>query len=254
MSFAGVSLVGDGKAVGHVVDVSTASGYHLLVVNVYSHTKATAPNGKGILSLPFMVGGHRWQISYCPNGVLSVSANSMCLVVCLLDDNVTESLKVQLEFSFVDEVEKQDTAYIRAMKPRNFSSSARICGLPYFMKIDALEKSKHLKDDCFTIRCDLNIVSTVDLFIKVPPSSIKKHISDLLRSKKGTDVTFMVCGEKFAAHRCVRAARSTVFKAELFGSMKENTIASVVDVQDMEASCLGPCLTLFTRTHCPRWR
>jgi speckle-type POZ protein len=42
-------------------------------------------------------------------------------------------------------------------------------------------------------------------------------------------------GEKFAAHRCVLAARSAVFKAELFGPMKEGTIDTVVHIHDMEA-------------------
>ncbi|KAF7031842.1 hypothetical protein CFC21_043104 [Triticum aestivum] len=235
MSFAGVSLVGDSKAVGHAIDIPSASGYHLLVVNRYLHTKATVSNGTKIVSLPFMIGGHRWRISYYPNGDRSECADSISLFLCLLDENVAEALNVQSIFSFVDEHEKQDSTYIRARKADNFSSSTTSWGRRCFIKKDALEKSKHLKDDCFTIRCDLAIATTVDLFIKVPPSSIKQHITNLLMSKEGTDVTFMVCGEKFAAHRCVLAARSTVFKAELFGSMKDNTIASVIDVEDMEA-------------------
>jgi speckle-type POZ protein len=38
----------------------------------------------------------------------------------------------------------------------------------------------------------------------------------------GADVAFHVTGEKFLAHRFVLAARSSVLKAELFGSLKEN--------------------------------
>ncbi|KAB8112811.1 hypothetical protein EE612_051545, partial [Oryza sativa] len=37
----------------------------------------------------------------------------------------------------------------------------------------------------------------------------------------GADVTFQVGGETVAAHRAVLAARSRVFRAELFGPMKE---------------------------------
>jgi speckle-type POZ protein len=47
-------------------------------------------------------------------------------------------------------------------------------------------------------------------------------------------VTFEVGGEKFMAHRCVLAARSIVFKAELFGPMKEGATDTVVSVKDME--------------------
>ncbi|KAF7031839.1 hypothetical protein CFC21_043101 [Triticum aestivum] len=212
-------------------------------------SKQTTPNGKGVFSLPFMVGGHRWRISYCPNGLLSESANSASLFLSLLDENVTKALKVQYGFSFVDEVEKQDSAFFRALKPRNFSSSVRFWGHMDFMKIEALEKSNHLKDDCFTIRCDLAVATTVDLLIKVPPSSIQRHISNLLLSKEGTDVTFIVSCEKFAAHRCVLAARSAVFKAELFGSMKEGTVASVIYVEDMEAKVFSALLEfIYTDT------
>jgi hypothetical protein len=47
-------------------------------------------------------------------------------------------------------------------------------------------------------------------------------------------VTFEVGGEKFMAHRCVLAARSIVFKAELFGPMKEGATDTVASVKDME--------------------
>ncbi|KAF7024869.1 hypothetical protein CFC21_037144 [Triticum aestivum] len=245
MSFAGVSLVGDGKAVGHAIDIPTASGYHLLVVNRYSHTKATVSNGTKIVSLPFMIGSHRWRISYYPNGGRSGSADSISLFLRLLDEDVAEALNMQSIFSFVDDHEKQDSAYIRASKAAIFSSCKRCWVYKNFMKRDVLEKSKHLKDDCLTIRCDVAIATTVDLFIKVPPSSIKQHISDLLLSKKGTDVTFMVCGEKFAAHRCMLAARSTVFKVELFGYMKERKIGSVIDVEDVEAKVFGALLNFI---------
>ncbi|KAE8805207.1 Speckle-type POZ protein-like protein B [Hordeum vulgare] len=237
MSFAGVSIIDYGKASGHAIDVSAASGYHLLVVNRYCRTKyyASVSTVRMIQSLPFKVGGHRWCIQYFPDGNAEECANSVSLFLALLDENVTEALKVQYDFSFVDDLEKQDSAYIRANEPHCFSSSHPAWGYDGFIKRDALQKSKHLNKDCFTIRCDLVIATTVDLSIKVPPSTIHQHINDLLLSKEGTDVTFHVGGETLVAHRCVLAARSTVFKAELFGTMKGGTVASVVQIQDMEA-------------------
>ncbi|KAK1645555.1 hypothetical protein QYE76_063360 [Lolium multiflorum] len=234
MAFTGVSIVGDGEVVEHAINVSTATGYHLLVVNRYLHSKATTPNGKRIQSLTFMVGGHHWCIDCYPNGNREC-ANSISLYLRLVDENVAETLKVQYEFSFVDQLEKQNSTYIRACQPKNFSSSHPSWGFKNFMKSKALEKSKHLKNDCFTIRCDLAVATTMDLFIKVPAFCLQQQISDLLQSKEGTDVTFKVGDDMFAAHRCVLAARSTVFKAELFGPMKEGMIASVIHVEDMEA-------------------
>jgi speckle-type POZ protein len=74
-------------------------------------------------------------------------------------------------------------------------------------------------------------------FIEVPASDMHRHLTGLLKSAEGTDVTFEVCGETISAHRCVLAARSTVFRAQLFGPMKEGTTTSaiVIRIDDMEA-------------------
>ncbi|GJN34162.1 hypothetical protein PR202_gb22805 [Eleusine coracana subsp. coracana] len=58
---------------------------------------------------------------------------------------------------------------------------------------------------------------------------------DLFGMQDLADVAFLVEGETFKAHRLVLAARSPVFKAELFGSMAEST-ASSITIHDMRAS------------------
>ncbi|KAF7031838.1 hypothetical protein CFC21_043100 [Triticum aestivum] len=248
MSFAGVSITryaGD-TATGHAVDVSTASGYHLFVVtDYYLRTKASVPPGKAIASLPFTVGGRRWSIRCFPNGDTSESSQYISLYLHLVDKDVTEAVKVHYSFSFVDEVENQGPACVRAKKAHDFSSCHATWGHKYFWKRDDLEKSSHLKGNCFTIRCDLAVATTFDRFITVPPSSIQRHIMNLLLSKEGTDVTFSVGGETIVAHRCVLAARSSVFKAELFGPMMEGTVASVIQIEDMEARVFRALLSFI---------
>ncbi|KAF8722885.1 hypothetical protein HU200_022022 [Digitaria exilis] len=69
----------------------------------------------------------------------------------------------------------------------------------------------------------------------VPESDMHRHFTGLLKSGEGTDVTFEVSGETINAHRCVLAARSAVFRAELFGHMKEGTTTSAIHIDDMEA-------------------
>jgi speckle-type POZ protein len=59
--------------------------------------------------------------------------------------------------------------------------------------------------------------------VLVSPSDMNQHLHDLLHTGKGADVVFEAGGESFAAHRCLLAARSPVFSAELFGSMKEGS-------------------------------
>ncbi|BAH94892.1 Os10g0427400 [Oryza sativa Japonica Group] len=74
-----------------------------------------------------------------------------------------------------------------------------------------------------------------ETFVSVPPSDMNRQLGDLLETEKGADVVFEVAGERFAAHRCVLAARSPVFGAELYGLMKEGDAAVVVCIEDMEA-------------------
>jgi len=65
---------------------------------------------------------------------------------------------------------------------------------------------------------------------------MQQHFERMLKTGKGTDVTFDVNGQLFHAHRCVLAARSPVFEAELFGPMKEKATAEPIEVADMEPS------------------
>lgn len=71
--------------------------------------------------------------------------------------------------------------------------------------------------------------------IIVSEPSVLQDLASLLRDGDGADVTFVVGGRSFPAHRCVLAARSAVFRAELFGPMKEKA-ATRVKVDDMEPS------------------
>jgi speckle-type POZ protein len=94
-----------------------------------------------------------------------------------------------------------------------------------------MEKSKLqplllVNNDCFTIRCDLAVIQdprteAVASTIVVPQPNLQQHFERMLKDGRGTDVTFSVAGELFRAHRCVLAARSPVFQAELFGPVKE---------------------------------
>ncbi|KAF0923688.1 hypothetical protein E2562_006662 [Oryza meyeriana var. granulata] len=79
---------------------------------------------------------------------------------------------------------------------------------------------KILKDDSFTIGCDIAVVRDDDdgnstaassPFVVMPPSDMHEH-SGLSSSEDhgATDVTFEVGGKMFAAHRRVLAVRSSV--------------------------------------------
>ncbi|KAF6991395.1 LOW QUALITY PROTEIN: hypothetical protein CFC21_008482 [Triticum aestivum] len=246
MSFAGVSLIRDGKLClsrSAINDAGAASGYHLLVVEGYSRTKADVPNGDHIESAPFRVGGYLWLLRYFPNGSVSDRARYVSVALILAQD-IAKPVKVQYGFSFLGQSDKQDSTYIRSAQVRHFPLKSRGWSCTTFISRDDLEDSRHLRNDSFTIRCDVVVIeAAVDTkgtgaalpFVTVPPPDMHRHFIDLLTAKNGTVVKFKVGGQTFTAHRCVLVARSRVFKAELFGPMKEGTsTASAIHIDDME--------------------
>jgi len=248
-SFAGVSVVGGGGSLPQDASATMAvkySGYHLLVVNGYSRIK-DRPNGVHIASRHFRVGGYRWVIECYPNGKESDHDGNISFYLVLDQGNVHNPMMVQYEFSFVvDQAQNSDSSWLTGAKETLAFCSRSVAfahSYPCSMKRKMFEKSKYLKNDSFTLRCDViinKVVSITDADVAVPANSmlvaphIQQDIADLLKSGVGADVTFQVGDVKFAAHRCVLAARSAVFKAQLFGPMKEGTTTSVIHVNDME--------------------
>ncbi|KAM0865816.1 hypothetical protein ACQ4PT_042998 [Festuca glaucescens] len=138
---------------------STASGSHLLQIDGYSVTKHV-PVGTNFKSCPFTVGGYRWILYLFPNGDRTDSVGFISVFLGL-GDRIPRFVRLQLELSFVDETDKQDPAHVRTRQVVDLLSR---CGVGYtrFIAREALEKSKHLKDDHFTVRCDF-IVSEYTL-------------------------------------------------------------------------------------------
>ena len=234
------AIAGGGKPSGSAsaIVAASTSGYHILKIDGYSRTKGT-PTGQALKSSQFTVGGHRWRIFYYPNGYKSDSASYISFFL-QLDENVTEDVKVQFNIDFTKLVRKEPSW--TSIPVRNFLTGQQMWGYSMFVKREDFEKSQHLKDDSFTVRCDVVVLhdictkeTTAKKFISVPPPELNQHLGDLLKTEKGADVVFEVGGETIAAHRCVLASRSPVFSAELFGVMKEGNTASVIHIADMEA-------------------
>ena len=107
-----------------------------------------------------------------------------------------------------------------------------------------VEKSRLLKSSSdatggyFTIRCVLTVIKESrtelkrNLFV-VPRPNLQDHLQQMWKDGQGANVKFSVSGQLFSAHRYLLAARSPVFKAELFGPMKESTTDSI-KIYDVE--------------------
>ncbi|CAM0877469.1 unnamed protein product [Alopecurus aequalis] len=148
---------------GPVVYVkSTASGSHLLQIDGYSIAKH-APNGTSLKSCPFTVGGYPWIIHLFPNGDIPESAGFISVFIGLHGYcHRRRCVRLHVEFSFVDEVEKQDPAHVRTKQVLKLISNYGV-GYRRFIAREALENSKHLQGDRFTVRCDFLVTGYVDI-------------------------------------------------------------------------------------------
>jgi speckle-type POZ protein len=115
------------------------------------------------------------------------------------------------------------------MKNGGLEDLTRTC--PAVLK-ELIAKLASLKFDDANTRDDTGVAA---LPFVAPPSDIQQDLATLLRSGEGTDVTFQVGNEVFAAHRSVLAARSRVFRDQLFSSSAEGTTSSdVIRIEDTE--------------------
>ncbi|CAM0871407.1 unnamed protein product [Alopecurus aequalis] len=131
-------------------------GFHLVQIVGYSRAKEL-PVGRALESCPFMVGGYCWAIQVLPGGQAPEDADFISVYFSLLQD-VARPVKVRGEFSFIDEVYRQDPRHVRARQITEMPSCRSYMGYARFMSREEFEKSEHLKSDSFTIRLDLIVV------------------------------------------------------------------------------------------------
>ena len=203
-------------------------GEHLFKISDYSVHRGMGV-GRYIESSYFTVGGHGWFLRYYPDGSTEDNKDDIVVVLELKDmDPNTGTARVSSTISLFD------------WKTKQFSSLVTFSGnLPnpnYHVQHNInrakLEASGYVVDDRLTIKCALTVImepySWEEGDAEEPPSEITKQLEKLLEAKEGADVTFEVEGEEFPAHRLVLAMRSPVFKAMLYGSMREKDSNRIV--------------------------
>lgn len=191
--------------------LSTAHNFEIIRFSLLEGMGA----GKFISSSKFRVGGYDWKIRIYPDGWKEEDKAAYMSVFLCFCSRPARDAKVKFTLS--------------------------LWGWREFIEKPKLQELLSVNDDCFTIRCVLTVikephtedVSTV--VVPVPESNLHAHFANMLKDGKGVDVKFSVGGQLFSAHRCVLAARSPVFKAKLYGQMKETTM-KCVKIDDMEPS------------------
>ncbi|WOL00619.1 BTB/POZ and MATH domain-containing protein 1-like [Canna indica] len=221
----------------------TVNGSHHFRISGYSLLKGMGI-GKYMASDTFSVGGYDWAIYFYPDGKsVEDAATYVSLFIALASEGT--DVRALFELTLLDQSGKEQhkihSHFGRTLEsgPYTLKYRGSMWGYKRFFKRTALETSDYLKDDCLLVNCSVGVVRSHTegpkvYTITVPPSNIAQHFGQLLECGKGFDVSFEVDGEIFNAHKLVLAARSPVFRAQLFGPMRDRNI-HCIKVEDMEA-------------------
>ncbi|XP_006653415.1 BTB/POZ and MATH domain-containing protein 2-like [Oryza brachyantha] len=240
---------------------STESGQHLLEISGYSVVKDAVATGSCVQSRHFHVGGHDWYILYYPNGFNSVVSDCISIYLAYGGNPSYQgyyyyhsgpAVRAELTLSLLDQAGEPAASYTYRHGVQAFHGHGSQQGSPRFVQKAVLERSEYLRDNRFTVRCDVTVVKNPEAKDVVaggrvtppPPSDLAQHLGGLLATGVAADVAFEVDGRAFMAHRNVLAVRSPVFHAELFAAADEDHAAAgagagagvtVRIIDDMEA-------------------
>ncbi|KAG2580052.1 hypothetical protein PVAP13_6NG299000 [Panicum virgatum] len=187
----------------------------------YEETKKVAI-GHVVSSGEISAGEHLWKIMCNPRGDREENKGEY-LSIYRYHASKSKNAKAIFEVFVMD----RDSAPSSSHRKRfvQFYTPKDNWGWPKFVERSVL-KSLYLTDGSFIVMCGVKVIPDNPLD-DAPPSDIGSHLGVLLDSEDGSDVSFVVDGEEFPAHRAVLAARSPVFKAQLLGSMADAKMASI---------------------------
>ncbi|PWA58647.1 BTB/POZ and MATH domain-containing protein 2 [Artemisia annua] len=240
----GIPIPASTTSSSSISSTDTVNASHEFKISGYESSKGMGV-GKYIASESFTVGGHTWAIYFYPDGKSPEDNSTYVSLFIALASDATD-VRALFELSLMDQTgkgrHKVHTHFGRLLDagPYTLKYRGSMWGYKRFLRRTALETSDYLKDDCLLVKCTVGVVKSCtegpQIFsISSPPSDISQHFGHLLESGELTDVNLEVDGEVFRAHKLVLAARSPVFKAQLFGPMKDDNTDSI-KVQEIEPS------------------
>jgi speckle-type POZ protein len=185
--------------------------------------------GKFVSSSTFSVAGYDWSIRFYPDGDRVVGyGNSSAFLYC-----VSQAKDVRTKFT-LNMLEKEGKVKVtdRGAIECIISPPTYTWGYSKFIEKSKLKSLSHANSGNLIIRCVLTVTKDHRTEAVTRPN-LADHLLQMWKDKEGADVTFSVCGQLLRAHRCLLAARSLVFKAELFGPMKVKA-TQCIKIEDIE--------------------
>jgi speckle-type POZ protein len=236
-----------------------ATGSHVFRIHRYTQVREKVANGESVMSGTFGVGGHDWRIKCYPNGDKEKNQGYISLYLNQASHVKTGDATATYNISILDKSWKPSRTEVGS-KNRLFKGDG--WGWEDFMKLEDLDKEKHLEDDCLSVLCDV----TVDLGMRVddytdevaaaedlksaPPPFPLHGLAEAIWYRQEPDVRIEVGdGQSLAAHRWVLESRSPVFKADLALISSDGPVAQL-RVDDMDAD-VCKALLKFMYTDAP---
>jgi len=198
--------------------------------------------GRYVSSSTFAAGGRDWAVRFYPDGATAGCLGHVSAFLYYFNRQPAAGARARFTLNLLERDVRMPQQPTNPYMKHTFTPASDNWGFIKFIeKSKLMPGSPYLHKDSLTIRCVLTVVidsRTVEDEINsvvVPPPNLHQDFGEMLKDGEGADVTFTVDGQSFRAHRCVLAYRSPVFRAELFGSMKEKA-TSCIRIDDMEPS------------------
>ncbi|KAJ3685879.1 hypothetical protein LUZ61_015043 [Rhynchospora tenuis] len=213
------------------LSVIKSSTHHIEIELNYSESKHL-PVGQCISSPTFSVEGCDWALHFYPHGELQKENKGHHITLLL--KFLSKMKEVQVEFSFNMLKKRGWCRFSRKPLVHTFTNHPRNDKLGYhlFVSRDELE-ALYCNDGMVGISCDIRVLSA-PASIDGCSHGLYEDIEKLWERGERFDVTFEVQGETISTHKLILAARSSVFEAELYGSMREAKSSSI-KIKDIKA-------------------
>ncbi|XBI40725.1 hypothetical protein VPH35_125282 [Triticum aestivum] len=159
--------------------VAQTVGSHILRIDGYSRTKRRG-NGKCFDSDTFFVGGHCWRMQYYPDGLDERYSGSISIFL-RLDYPIYGVSEVIAKFriSLLDKNGNPVPSYTCNMEPHAFSierGGHRAFGYEGLICHIDLERSDYLKEDVFSVRCDVTVPVREIVTKAIPVSAVCRGV------------------------------------------------------------------------------
>ncbi|XP_073365611.1 BTB/POZ and MATH domain-containing protein 2-like [Aegilops tauschii subsp. strangulata] len=215
------------------------------VFDIFGYSKHRGMgNEKFIRSDTFSAGGNDWSIRFYPDGFSKEVLDKDFITVYLELMSTGVKVRASCDLRLLDQRTGQSSS-VHKTELRTFNPAD---GTRFFPRTNEFKKKRDVKsafllNDRLMIECIVTVIKEPrvteskpfpKIEVPVPPSDITEHLGKLFEDDEGFDVTFCVRRKAIGAHRSILAARSHVFKAELFGPMKEARTLRRVTIKDMQ--------------------